>query len=212
MAYKDVPSAKNFPGIVLETSQSERPAPGGMGGFGVSVPAEVVYEEDIYVGYRYYNTFNVPVAYEFGYGLSYTQFEYGMPSVSPARFADKVSVEIDVKNTGKVAGREVVQVYLSAPAKKMNKPKEELVAFGKTRLLQPGQSQKLSFEIKAEDLASFDEASSSWVAEAGTYQLKIGSSSKDIRKTASFNLDKDLTVKKVNKALTPERQINRLHP
>lgn len=210
MTYKDVPSAKNFPGIVLPSPPSEGQAPGGLSIMGPRVPAEVVYEEDIYVGYRYYGTFNIPVAYEFGYGLSYTQFGYGKPSISPARFADKVTVEIEVKNTGKVEGREVVQVYLSAPAKKMKKPKEELVAFAKTRLLHPGQSQRLTFEIKAEDLTSFDEASSSWAAEAGTYKIKIGASSKDIRKTISFKLDKDLTVRKVNKALTPERQINRL--
>ena len=206
--YKDVPSAKNFPGIVLETPKS----PETSGGWNARVPAEVVYEEDIYVGYRYYNTFNVPVAYEFGYGLSYTQFRYGKPSVSPVRFTDKVTVEIDVKNTGKVAGREVVQVYLSAPARKLKKPKEELVAFGKTRLLQPGGTQRINFDIKAEDLASFDEATSSWIAESGTYQLKIGASAKDIRQTASFKLDKDLTVRKVNKALIQQRQINRLHP
>jgi len=209
MSYTDVPSAKSFPGIALETPGSERPATDG---WNVRVPAEVVYGEDIYVGYRYYRTFKVPVAYEFGYGLSYTQFEYGNPAVGPTHFTDKVTVGIDVKNTGKVAGREVVQVYLSAPARKLDKPKEELVAFGKTGLLQPGETRRLSFEIKAEDLASFDEASSSWVAEAGAYQVEIGDSVKDIRQTATFDLDKELTVKKVNKALTPTRQINRLHP
>jgi beta-glucosidase len=212
ITYQDVPSAKNFPGITLPTPPSESQPPEGLSILGPRVRAEVVYEEDVYVGYRYYHTFNIPVAYEFGYGLSYAQFKFGKPAMSPARFTDKLQVEVEVKNTAKVAGREVVQVYLAAPAKKMRKPKEELVAFAKSKLLKPGEAQRLSFEIQAQDLASFDEASSSWVAEAGTYQLRIGASSKDIRQTASFRLDQELTVKRVNKALAPTRQINPLLP
>lgn len=211
LSYNDVPSSKNFPGIVLEEPKPESSPGAGRSGRG-RVPSEVVYEEDIYVGYRYYGTFHVPVAYEFGYGLSYTQFEYSRPSVSSTRFTDRVTVGVDVKDTGKVTGREVVQVYLSAPAGRLDKPKEKLVAFAKTRPLQPGETQTLSFDLRAEDLTSFDEASSSWVAEAGTYQVKIGASSQDIRQTASFELDKELIVRKVNKAMTPTRQIHRLHP
>jgi beta-glucosidase len=215
MAYADVPSAKSFPGIVLETpaaKKADAPEPGSMAALMAKVPAEVVYTEDIYVGYRYYTTFKIPVAYEFGYGLSYTQFRFAKPAVSSKRFTDQVTVSVDVTNTGKVAGREVVQVYLTAPAHRLSKPAEELVAFAKTRLLKSGETQRVTFELKADDLASFDESSSAWVAEAGTYKLKTGASSKDIRETVSFDLAKDLVVKKVNKALTPQRTINPLHP
>ncbi len=214
MAYSDVPSAKTFPGIVLEdpAAKKDKPEPGSMAALMAKVPAEVVYTEDIYMGYRYYTTFKVPVAYEFGYGLSYTQFRFAKPAVSSKRFSDQVTVSVDVTNTGKVAGREVVQVYLTAPARKLAKPTEELVAFAKTRLLKPGESQKLTFDLKPDDLASFDEASSAWVAEAGAYKLKIGASSKDIRQTVSFDLAKDLVVRTVSKALVPQRTINPLHP
>jgi beta-glucosidase len=171
-----------------------------------------VYEEDIYVGYRYYNSFDKEVAYEFGYGLSYTEFTYSNLKLSSDDFKDSILVSIDIKNAGPIAGKEVVQVYLSAPSGKLNKPREELAAFAKTRLLEPGQSQTLSFELNARDLASFDTASSSWLAEAGEYTVKAGASSKDFRQTTSFLLSKDIVVKKVNRALSPQREINILRP
>jgi beta-glucosidase len=115
-----------------------------------------------------------------------------------------------VKNAGKVAGKEVVQLYISAPARKQDKPAAELKAFAKTRLLNPGESQTLRFVLKPRQLASFDTASSSWIAEAGKYDLKIGASSGDIRQSASFALDSDLIVKKENVALVPKVKINEL--
>ena len=129
-----MPSVNNFPGIELEVPESERANEGGAGSR-LRVPAELVYEEDIYVGYRYYNTFDVPVAYEFGYGLSYAQFEYDNIQISSKKFKNKLTVSVDTKNTGEVAGREVVQVYLSAPAGKLDKPEEELAAFGKNQTI-----------------------------------------------------------------------------
>ena len=101
-------------------------------------------------------------------------------------------------------------MYLSAPAGKLNKPLEELVAFAKTGLLEPGQSQTLNFELSARDLASFVTAESSWIAEAGQYEVKVGASSRDIRLSAPFSLDKDIVVKKVNRALSPQREIDRM--
>ena len=174
-------------------------------------PSEVVYAEDIYVGYRYYNTFKVNTAYEFGYGLSYTQFDYLNLDISSTEFKDRLKVTVLIKNAGKVPGREVVQLYLGAPAVKLNKPSEELKGFAKTRLLKPGEIQTVSFEITAKELASFDETSSSWIAEAGKYTVKVGASSKDIRQNISFTLKKELTVKKVNKALAPQREIKKLY-
>lgn len=195
IAYEDIPSAANFPGEVLAGNQPE-----------------VVYEEDIYVGYRYFNSFDKDVAYEFGYGLSYTEFEYSNLELGSDQFQDWMDVSVEVKNSGAVAGREVVQVYLNAPSMKLNKPLLELVAFAKTGLLEPGQSQTLIFELTSRDLASFDEASSTWVAEAGEYKVNIGASTKDIRQADSFQLAEEITVKTVHKALSPQREINRLHP
>jgi beta-glucosidase len=213
ISYDDVPSANNFPGIETPDTAVREPREGQRRQFRRRIiDAEVVYEEDIYVGYRYYSTFNIPVAYEFGYGLSYTGFEYSNIQLNSTVFDDQMTVSVDITNTGSVAGREVIQVYLSAPAQKLDKPVIELVTFGKTNLLDPGESQTMSFVIDQADLASFDEASSSWVAEAGEYEIKIGASSKDIRQTANFELGEELVVKEVNQALEPEKEINRLRP
>jgi beta-glucosidase len=214
-SYADVPSAMNFPGTVTESEQAKAAAESSDASFRFRMAgrkAEVVYEEDIYVGYRYYNSFDKEVAYEFGYGLSYTQFTYRNLKLSSDEFEDSILVSIDIENAGRIAGKEVVQVYLSAPSAKLNKPREELAAFAKTRLLGPGQSQTLTFELNARDLASFDTASSSWLAEAGEYTVKAGASSKDFRQTASFLLDEDIVVKKVNRALSPKKEMNALRP
>src|SRR5665648_1302810 len=142
--------------------------------------------------------------------LSYTSFNFSNLKLSSDDFSDQITVSVDVKNTGEVAGREVAQVYLGAPAQKLNKPEEELVAFAKTKMLNPGESQTLSFTLKAQDLASFDEKISSWIAEAGKYEVKIGNSSKNITQTGSFSLKQELVTGKVSKALAPEREINKL--
>jgi beta-glucosidase len=130
--------------------------------------------------------------------------------LSSDEFEGKMEASIDITNSGRIAGREVVQVYVSAPSEKLDKPKEELVAFEKTRLLEPGKSQTLTFELNARDLASFVTSSSSWIAEAGEYTVKVGASARDIKQTASFKLGKDIIAKKVNKALSPQREINTL--
>ncbi len=214
LSYSDVPSAKNFPGAVVESlSDDVLAGDSGRGGLGLSDNrAEVIYEEDIYVGYRYYNSYDKDVAYEFGYGLSYTDFEYSNLELSSDQFQDRMKVSVEVQNSGPVAGREVVQVYLGAPSEKLDKPRSELLAFAKTGLLEPGQSQTLSFELKPRDLASFDTASSSWVAEAGKYKVLIGASSKDIKLAGSFHVAEEIAVKTVHKALSPRRGIDRLHP
>jgi beta-glucosidase len=214
LSYEDVPSAKNFPGVVLESLSDEAVAgDSGRGGLALARNrAEVIYEEDIYVGYRYYNSFDKDVAYEFGYGLSYTEFEYGNLKLGSDQFQGRMEVSVEVKNSGPVAGREVVQIYLGAPSEKLDKPLSELVAFAKTGLLKPGQSQTLNFELTPRDLASFDTVSSSWVAEAGEYKVQVGASSKDIEQTASFKLAEEIAVKTVHKALSPKREIKRLHP
>jgi beta-glucosidase len=212
--YQDVPSAKNFPGVVLQSEAKQAGADDQdmLSAFRRPRASKIVYEEGIFVGYRYYETFGVAPAYEFGYGLSYTTFEFSRLSLSSKKFSGKITATMQVKNTGKSAGKEVVQLYLSAPAGKLYKPTLELKGFAKTRLLQPGESQTLRFEISPRNLASFDPASSSWVAGAGKYAVKIGASSRDIRLTASFDLDKELTVKKESIALAPKIQVDELKP
>jgi beta-glucosidase len=206
--YQDVPSAKDFPGKELVEATPAGQAT--VSPFGRSKPAVVTYEEGIYVGYRYYESFKVKPAYEFGYGLSYTNYEYSNLKLSSDKFSKKITATVDVKNSGKVAGKEIVQLYLSAPAKKLDKPVEELKGFAKTRLLQPGEIQTLTFVIDGRNLSSFDPSLSSWVAEAGSYEVRIGASSVDIRLKASFTLAKEIIVKKETVSLVPKEKINEL--
>ncbi len=202
--YEDEITAKNFPGKEFK----EKAVTGFMGQ--KEIPAEVTHEEGIYVGYRYYNSFDIKPAYEFGYGLSYTNFSYSNLKLSNSSFKGKLVVTVDVTNTGALAGKEVVQLYVAAPSVKLNKPSQELKAFGKTDLLQPGQKQTLQFVIEAKDLASFSSEASAWITDAGTYTLKVGASSSDIKQTAAFTVAKELVVEKNNKVLLPQVQINEL--
>ena len=192
MKYEDVPSAKTFPGEPADN------------------PVNAPYEEGIYVGYRYYDSFSVPVAYEFGYGLSYTQFAYSDLKLSSSTFSDKIEVSLTVKNSGKTAGKEVVQLYLSAPQTEIEKPAQELKAFAKTRLLKPGESQQVSFTLDTRLLASYWSGISAWVAEKGTYEVKVGASSRDIRQKASFSLPQTLEVEKLHHVLYPNRVVKEL--
>jgi beta-glucosidase len=191
--YEDEPSAPNFPG---------EPGP--------KIPIEAIYKDGIYVGYRYFNSFHVQPAFPFGFGLSYTKFKYSNLQLSSTSFNGHLTAKVTVTNTGSQPGREIIQLYLCAPHKNMDKPAEELKGFAKTMLLKPGASQTITFSVKAADLASFDTAQSSWVAEAGKYTLKIGTSSEEIKLSATFSLNKEIVVEKVHKALTPEVQIDEL--
>ncbi|XAW87383.1 fibronectin type III-like domain-contianing protein [Vibrio sp. CDRSL-10 TSBA] len=141
------------------------------------------YNEGIYVGYRYYTSFDVDTAYPFGYGMSYTNFEYRHPTVVANTLGRKgkkgglIQLSATIHNSGDVAGKEAAQVYVSAPQGKLDKPVIELKAFAKTSLLQPGQNAKLAFNIPARDLASFDASRNEWIIEPGTYQVYIAPSS-----------------------------------
>lgn len=182
---EDVPSAKSFPGIPPEN------------------PYNSFYKEGIYVGYRYFNTFDVATAYEFGYGLSFTTFEYSDLKLGSDTFTDRVKVSVTIKNTGNVAGKEAVQLYLAAPTTEIEKPVHELKGFAKTKLLNPGEQQTLSFELNARDLASFWSGIDAWVADKGDYEVRIGASSIDIRLKAAFNLPEDIIAEKVYDVLYP---------
>lgn len=165
------------------------------------------YEEDIYVGYRYFDSFGKQVSYPFGYGLSYTTFEYANPSIKGGNGVYTVTVA--VKNTGNVAGKEVVQLYVSAPdGVKRNKPEKELKAFAKTRELKPGETVTVTLEVNAADLASYDETSSSWVVDAGSYKFLIGASSRDIK--ATLDADISAATRKTNDILKLQEPVNLL--
>jgi len=192
--YEDEPSAKDFPGTPADK------------------PAESVYREGIYVGYRYFATFHVKPAFPFGFGLSYTQFRYSPVQLSNAIFQNQLTATVTVTNTGKVAGREIVQLYLHAPSGNLDKPTEELKGFAKTRLLRPGESQTINFTLDPQALASFHTDASAWIAEAGKYKVMIGASSEAIKATADFTLPKDLTVEKVHKVLAPQTPIDEVRP
>lgn len=209
--YEDVPSANNFPGKVIgESAVPPGVDFGWITGFMFPAPAQITYEEGIYVGYRYFQTFGVKPAYEFGFGLSYTTFTYSGLKIASPDFKGKQSVTFIIKNTGPVAGREVAQLYISAPAGDIDKPESELKGFAKTRLLQPGESQTLDLILNARDISSFNTAASAWMADAGTYKVMIGASSSDIRLTGSFNLEKNVISEKVHNVLAPQVLINEI--
>ena len=198
----DHPSTKNFPGNLDAYSfevmvGNRQPIPGH---------TYTNHEEDIYVGYRYFDTFNKEVSYPFGFGLSYTTFAYSKPAVRVnGGFA---TVTVTVSNTGSVSGKEVAQVYVTAPSGKIVKPAHELKAFAKTRELKPGESETLTMQIPVRMLASFDEAGSQWLTEAGSYTFKIGSSSRDIRCTATVKVGQ--YTEKVSNALAPKVKLELL--
>ena len=165
------------------------------------------YEEDIYVGYRYFDSFNVPVSYPFGYGLSYTTFEYSDANI--AQKGDNYEVSVTVKNSGECEGKEVVELYISAPdSKAANKPAKELKAYAKTKNLKPGESETLTLNVAAADLASFDEASSAWVVAEGEYQFLVAASVQDIKATLKASVKNQQT--KVHDVLKPEVKLNLL--
>ena len=164
------------------------------------------HEEDIYVGYRYFDTFKKNVAYPFGFGLSYTTFEMGKPSVKAN--GKNIEVSVTVKNTGKVAGKQVAQVYVTAPKGAYEKPAKELKTFGKTRELKPGESQTLKMTLEKRDLASFDEANSQWKVDAGNYLFQVGTDVESIKGTATLKVAE--YTEKTSSACAPNVQLNYL--
>ncbi len=173
----------------------------------------VEYVEDIYVGYRYFETFHPEkVIYPFGYGLSYTQFAMD----SELLVNDKsVTINVSVTNIGEMPGKEVVQVYHEPPQGKLGKPKRNLIEFQKTELLQPGETENLNFEIKLQDLASYDDSGVtghpfSYVLEAGEYQFYVGDSLINLELVGNYHLEKLLVIQKLKQIAAPVENFNRL--
>ena len=165
------------------------------------------YEEDVYVGYRYFDSFDVPVSYPFGYGLSYTTFEYSDAKIEQKN--DIYDVTVTIKNTGDREGKEVVELYVAAPdSKAANKPAKELKAFAKTKSLKPGENETLTLSITADQLASFDETASAWVVAEGEYQFIVAASAADVKATLTAPV-KNQQVK-AHDVLKPQTKMNLL--
>lgn len=196
LAAMDVPSSLNFP---VNTGRG-----GNHNGRDRRNIDYTLHSEGIDIGYRYFSTAGHEVSYPFGYGLSYTDFAYSKPGVR--RTADGFIASVTVTNKGKVAGKESVQLYVTAPDGNVRKPAIELKAFAKTKLLAPGESECLTMEVKDYDLASFDVAAMSWVCDAGKYEVKFGAAADDIRAASAYTLPRARNWK-VNDVLRPTREL-----
>lgn len=157
------------------------------------------YKEGIYVGYRYFDTVGKKPLFPFGYGLSYTSFDIAVTGA--AAEGDTIRIKAAVSNTGARAGREVVQVYVSAPAGRLDKPYQDLAAFAKTDLLEPGASQELTISFSLRDCASYDAQKESYVLEAGSYVVRVGDSSDHTQPAALVDLDGEAIVTKAGNCL-----------
>ena len=209
MNYLDIPSSANFP-YNYSGADSMNPFASMFGGGQRRLRKDVdytEYNEGIYVGYRYFSTADVEVSYPVGYGLSYTTFAYSKPVVKAG--ADGFTATITVTNTGKVAGKESVQLYVTAPEGGLEKPAFELKAFAKTRKLAPGESQTLTMNVDAYTLASFNEAASQWETAAGTYTVKFAANAADVRATAQYKHKKAQSWK-VNDVLKPVETVKEI--
>ena len=207
VSYLDIPSSHNFP-------YNYKNVQTGMWDFLWGGPKRqkkdvdyTEYNEGIYVGYRYFQTADAPVSYPFGYGKSYTTFEYSKPVVKAT--ADGFTATITVKNTGSAAGKEAVQLYVAAPAGGLEKPAFELKGFAKTKTLAPGEAQTLTINVDKYTLASFNEAASAWETAAGTYKVMFGANAMDIRGTGEYKLKKAESWK-VNNVLAPAQPVNEI--
>ena len=171
------------------------------------------YEEDIYVGYRYFETFNKDaVVYPFGYGLSYTDFDVKFESAEQNE--ENVTVKCTVKNTGALAGKEVVQVYVSKPCGRLGNPAKELVAFGKTKVLAPDESETLEIVVPVERFWSYDDNGASgfafsYVMEKGEYALCVGKNVREAEKVWSYYQDETKEMLKLKQASAPQISFNR---
>ena len=186
IAAADIPALANYPNVGIPEVRGWRSRGP------IKNTDYTLHQEGIYVGYRYFNTNDVAVSYPFGFGLSYTTFSYSKPVVKATK--DGFTATITVTNIGAVAGKEAVQLYVSAPGGGLEKPANELKAFAKTRELQPGESQTLTMTVSAYDLASYNEATQAWETAAGRYIVKFGASVEDIRATAVYTQAKAQSI------------------
>lgn len=197
--YQDIPAAKNF--YIAPDGADNSPMQN-------QIYVNTVYEEDLYVGYRYFDTFNKPVAYPFGHGLSYTSFEKSL--IAGTEEDQSVRLEIRVKNSGNMPGKETVLLFASLPDGKLEQPARRLVAFGKTRELSPGDAEMLSLDIPRDQFKSYDEEAARWIIEPGTITLLMGGSTQEAQPVFSFDVSEDILIQQVKNRVVPPIDIRRL--
>ncbi|WP_036879874.1 glycoside hydrolase family 3 C-terminal domain-containing protein [Xylanibacter oryzae] len=209
VSYNDVPSKNDFPNPDEISDDdltnslkgfSEIRTQGSRKNFDITT-----YNDGIYVGYRYYTTKNVPVSFPFGYGLSYTSFEYGKPIVNKDNNGN-INITVNVKNKGKMAGKEVVQVYVSAPGKDMDKPARELKGFAKTKRLAVGESETVTINIPYESLASFNDQSNCWQVESGIYKVMVAKNAADMKPLTTTVYEEGKITQNVRPCLVAEQK------
>lgn len=211
VSYFDIPSSANFPYQGQQQAKVDELA--ALIGSEFDIPQirntdYTEYAEGIWVGYRYFDTADKAVSYPFGFGLSYTTFAYSKPVVK-SDGKGGFFASITVTNTGKVAGKEAVELYVAAPEGGLVKPEKELKAFAKTKELMPGESQTLTMSVSVYSLASFNETASQWETAAGNYSIKFGASVEDIRATANFKISKPEKWE-VHRAMLPESPVKEI--
>lgn len=193
LSLSDVVLGKAYPSGKLTTTWTTYADYPLLGDFGRRDDTD--YHEGIYVGYRYFDSVKKTPMFPFGFGLTFTEFEIGETSVAASDTA--VTVKASVKNTGKRPGKEIVELYVSAPWGRLDHPFQSLAAFAKTKELLPGETTEVTLEFDLRELADFDSESSTYFLEKGNYLLRVGSSSRDTKIIAALALKKELTVKTV---------------
>lgn len=207
----DVLSGKSVPSGKLTATWAKKyqdyPASGKFRDNSVN---EKYYEEGIFVGYRYFDTFHVEPAYPFGYGKSYTEFAWKITGVEADE--KEVRLEAEITNLGDTySGKEVLQVYTGGSEGELEKPYQELRTFAKTGLLAPGGKEKLKLSFKVSEMASYSEARAAYILESGEYVVRVGTSSRDTRAVLRLKLDKTVVTKRLKNLLAADKDPERLH-
>ncbi len=169
------------------------------------------YKEGIYVGYRYFDSFQVQPRYEFGYGMSYTDFSIKVKQIDVKK--EDININIIVQNTGeKYCGKEVVQLYVSAPGKRLPREYQSLVAFKKTEILKPGEEHEILLTFKLSDVAAYDEEHAAWILEEGSYIIRMGNSSRNTKQIAQVILEDSVQVEKATNICKVQKSLNEIIP
>ena len=196
--WTDSPVSRNFPTLGRDEPPMTEAARG----------VRIYYEEDVYLGYRYFDTFGVPVAFSFGHGLSYTRFS--MKARPPRTEEDAVRVDVTVTNDGERPGKAVVQLYAAPPRGRLERPARLLADFGKTRLLAPGEGETLTLTARLNDIAAYDESRAAWVLEAGEYRFDAGESLALASPCGSVTLEAERVLRRVQPVCPPVEDFRRL--
>ena len=189
MSYEDIPFGKEFSYLNGNLKDED-------------------YNEGIFVGYRYYDSFDVPVRFPFGYGLSYTNFDL---TVKEVQLVDsKVTIHINVTNTGKYSGKEVVQVYLAEPNSNQHKVFKKLVAFKKTDVIPPNETQVVKITFDMSESSYYDSKEAKWIIETGLYEVMVGNHSKKLQTIANIIVLNEIIVQECCNACLPTKELNEL--